>query len=534
MKLHKKLYAIVIYAVLAVSVTSCDVTGLTDAADDFGVIIGLEEINSGATVLLTDAASGQLIDKQVSIIFAGENGDDVIDFYSDPLSEEKISEGILNFAINNGVVPTPENPAKVTLQLSAPGYISANKTVTLSDTGFVDFSFSLVNENNKPKGVKSTSSSAATNSDGTLSSDLNVSSNTNDGNESETSISIPSGTALTDASGNTLSGSLTAQMTNYDPGDPSALSNLPVEVESENGEPVTLLGMSSYEITDENGRTATGTAGAAKGKAANTQFTIEVAVSSQAGIDVGDNVMFEATDWTNEFSYQQAEIIDLGNGRIGVRVVLNYLPVNTAVYNQLSPVRYRNPNIERNGYEGAVKGVAYSYGMAVGFIYPSNSNTLIGFNSNSSFFELDLSAPVDHIITYPSLPSDPLAITLPQAPSNLIEAEVAVSVDCRDPGEKLAITNISQASLVYRKAGTSGKWRVITEIKWTFDDANNELTGASTTMFGVEEGETYEYTLKIGGEDPYNGEVTITDSNSGKAGVQVFINENDIDSGICS
>ena len=116
----------------------------------------------------------------------------------------------------------------------------------------------------------------------------------------------------------------------------------------------------------------------------------------------------------------------------------------------------------------------------------------------------------------------------------MIEAEVAVSVDCRDPGEKLAITNISQASLVYRKAGTSGKWRVITEIKWTFDDANNELTGASTTMFGVEEGETYEYTLKIGGEDPYNGEVTITDSNSGKAGVQVFINENDIDSGICS
>lgn len=515
---------------------SCDTSGLTEAVDDFGVIIGLEEINTGATVLFTDAATGQLIDETVTITFAGDNGSDVIDFYSDPLPEDEVEDGILNFGLSNAVTPSSANPARVTLQLSAPGYISANKAVSLTDSGFVDFSISLVNKNNKPSGVKSTTASASTNSDGSLAEDLSVSSDTTDGSDSGTSLSISSGTALTDANGNSLSGQLTAEMTNYDPGDPAALENLPFEIETEDGEPAVVLGMSAIEVTDENGRTAAGSPDASKAKDAilATQFTVEVAVSSQAGLDIGDRVSFEASDFSGGYTNQTENIVDLGNGRKGVRVTQSYLPKVTTVYHSASNVvAYTNPTIERNGYDGAVKGVAYSYGFSSGFIFPG-SVALIYFKRGSNFFELHLSAPVDHVQTFSSLPSKPLTITLPPAPSNLIDAEVDVSVGCSNPNEKLAVENISQASLVYRKAGSTGKWRVITEIGWTFDNVNNELTGASLNLYGVEGDETYEYTLKIGGEDPYNGEVTITDSDSDKDGVQVIINREDIDGGICS
>jgi hypothetical protein len=115
-----------------------------------------------------------------------------------------------------------------------------------------------------------------------------------------------------------------------------------------------------------------------------------------------------------------------------------------------------------------------------------------------------------------------------------VDAQVDVSVGCANPNERVAIKNISQASLVYRKVGTDAKWRVITEVKWDYNKAEKALTGASTTMYGVEEGQTYEYILKIGSEDPYEGEVTVTDSDTSKEGVQVKINENDITSSICS
>lgn len=513
-----------ISALFGVVFVSCDTTGIKGAIDDFGLVIGLEAINTGATVLITDAATGELINANVVVTFAGQSGGDVIDLYSDPVTEDEVKNGILNFALHNEVVPTSANPAKVTLQLSAPGYVSANRTVALADTGFTEFSVSLVNDNNKPAGIKTTSASATTNSDGSLAEDLSI--NTNSGSEDEgINITFPAGTILTDADGNKLSGNLTAEITNYDPGDPNALANSPVsaddasnflDIESENSASLT-LGMSSLNIRDDKGKVASKISESSRAKGINSKISVAIEVSPQSGLTVGDSVYYWAITrlgWfgsSSDYDLGTVAVIDLEDGKIGVQFEMQKIHPLIFVF-KISTLldgsfnSYSTFDIQRNGYKGTLKGTATSYGLSYFFKIRENGETggngSVFFNSSGNFHELHITDPVDAVINYDPLPASgsTLPITLPQAPSNLIDAKVNVALKCPDSDQKVAITNIPQSSIVFRKAGATGKWRVITFVKWDFDDKTQSLTGGSANLTGVEKGADYDFKFNYDGK----------------------------------
>ena len=121
MKPIKQKLGVLLILLTGFGVASCDFSGLSNAVDDFKVVVGLDPINTSSAVLLTDAATGELITANVEVIFEGENGDDVIDIYSDPISEKEVSSGILTFGISNNVVPTEESPVSVRIRLRADG-----------------------------------------------------------------------------------------------------------------------------------------------------------------------------------------------------------------------------------------------------------------------------------------------------------------------------------------------------------------------------------------------------------------------------
>ena len=73
MKTIKQKLLILLVLLAGFGVASCDLTGLTDAVDDFSIVIGLEPINTSASVLITDAATGELVTRPLRVQFNGEN-----------------------------------------------------------------------------------------------------------------------------------------------------------------------------------------------------------------------------------------------------------------------------------------------------------------------------------------------------------------------------------------------------------------------------------------------------------------------------
>ncbi len=500
------------FAMLA-GLTACDTTGLTEAADDFKVIIGLDPINSGATVVLYDAATDELINETVSVTLGGQNGDDVIDIYSDPLTAVDVEDGILNLGINNNVVPTEDNPAKITLEMSAPDYISTTKTVTLFEEGFEEYTLSMVAENNKPEGIDTQTSETTTNDDGTLAEDFVIDSNPDGTNDEATRVTIPAGATLTDDDGNVLTGNIKAEITSYDPGDPTAMANIPVNVEdvaTSEDEVPQILGYSDIEIIGSSNKRASKIT--IKSKSA-TEYSTTVVLSEKSRREVGDVVkVFVNGLFKNR---AEKEVIKLSDNKIGVQVTHDELINYVFVYSSLGDAvnvefDYDKVDITPNGYSGGdLRGIANSYGLSLTFkatLAEEPQEVKSTLNKNEIWISGDpsnihITDPVDVVLydneAFPE--KDDLPINLPQAPANLIDATINVNLECPTVGQTVNVTTIPQASVLYRKNNTEGKWRVVTDIEWVFNDDENYLESGSFDVNGVEGGENYTFKLSYDG-----------------------------------
>lgn len=528
-KIERFKFGFIIFTlVLLTAALACDTSGLQDSIDNFGLVIGLDEINTGATVLVTDAVTGELINAKISVTFDGQNGSDVIDMYSDPVSEDEISSGILNFAIANSVVPTTANPAIVKLHMQAPGYASTTKTVKLTDVGFDDFSFTMLSNSNKPASIKTTAKTGSTAADGSLNTELNVSSNTGQSGEDSTGVVIPAGTVFTDANGNKLTGKLKVEMTNYDLTDPTATQNLPIAIEdlTEEGEPVpTVLGMVMLNITDEQGNVAA--SGSFSGGNAKMLPQDSVLTFSFEGLNIPSII----SAWSYSCVKVEPDPITtaIKRGRSWLLFTPGYV-CGVVVTTTDNLKTYTNLVIEGNGYEGTLKFNAISFGRSVTGSFPISTSPIasnIVFNKNSDAFVLEIHSPVETKINYPTLPEgDTFTITLPQKPTNLINSKVDVTLRCPNPSEKVGVTNIPQASVVFRKAGSTDKWRVISNVKWNFDEVSRTLTGGTFDITAVEQGVDYNFKLT------YDGNVESKIINMSGANVSTVISEEI--GGICS
>lgn len=522
----------VLGAMFLINIMACDITGLQDSIDNFALVIALEEINTGSSILFTDATTGELINTTVNVSFEGQNGSDVIDMFSDPITEVEVEESIVVFGIDNSVIPTIENPATIKLRLEADGYLPVVKTVEITDTGISDFNLTMVNENDKPEGIKDISASATTNTDGTLASDLEVMSGDTTTATFNSRITIPEGTVFEDANGNTLTGNITAEMTYYDPSESSALDNLPFDADlfSSDVNSVTMfLGVSSITVTDQQGKIASKmySYGKNKEKLVTPALTLVNSVItdvdlSGAVISVPDENGLTTINSSTTCSSGRCTTVssDISLAKkpakgqsmknldsqtiIAITVTLPVIPPAFKTYNQL--IINHNGWTGNLGYYYRASGQNAESENAVRLSEGADQTTL---STSLKFFDdagkknfIIVSRPVQQSYEFSTpLPSgNTLTISLPQRPAgNYIDTTIDVELKCTNPDEKLSLTSIPLIGSWYRKAGDDA-WASTSRPTWNYDKEEQELKGGSITLRSTLQGADYELWIHYDGK----------------------------------
>ncbi|SMO89158.1 hypothetical protein [Gracilimonas mengyeensis] len=520
MKRIKKISVLAIgLLAMMISVTSCDFGALNDAVDDFKVVIGLEPINTTSTVLLKDASTGELISRSVQVQFEGENGDDVIDVYSDPVDEDEVDGGILNFGIDNSVTPSETNPVRVRLIAEANGYVTTSKTVAIESEGANEFRIRMMRENDRPSGVNaSTNNNASASDDGTVEASYTVNANSSDG-ESGTTVEVASGTRFVDADGNALTGQLRTRVTNYSPSDVSAMQAIPVDLVDEEGNPIVVAGASQLRVTDANGRVASSAELTAKSKVDNhgpVSYTVRVPAASS--LRVGEEVYVFGFNANGESIISAPyPVEELGNGNLGVVYTSSEVPFVTVVASLLTfATNTCSPliTVNRNGNNGAITGRVFGTGIVADLRIPQGVSSGSVEIVPATELTVELQTASGAVFTETvniCAQGGSYTVDLPAPPSNLIDATMEASLVCQNPDESVSVTDLPGASVLYRKtdAPQGAEWRVANNTEWDFDEENNALSGGSFDVQDVEQGAEYTFRITFDGET-YERDVVVT------------------------
>ncbi len=240
MKINKKYLSLVLFVLVSTTFlfTACEIKNPTQ-----GLEVRIETIERTTTVSVqfVDAATQQLVQVPVEVVFEGDGKEEIISSTNVEISELTSNQGVAVFAIKDDVVPSEADPFKVNLVCQADGYLSTSQPVSISKTGAASIIIFMTNLTNLPSGTASNTETTGTSSNTTgTSGTIVVSSGEDNTSNSQATITLPQGTILKDQNGNALSGTIKTTVTYFNPTDQEALTAFPggfsVEVENENGE----------------------------------------------------------------------------------------------------------------------------------------------------------------------------------------------------------------------------------------------------------------------------------------------------------
>lgn len=515
----KNFFKITLASILVIGSVSCDTQPLQDAIDDFGVLIGLEPINTGAGVLLVDAATGEFVNGSFTATLSGPNASDVVDMFSDPIVELSSETGVLNFGIRNEVVPSQENPATVILEITDESgqYIPKRTTLDLYLANEANqFVVEMVNRSNPPEGIRvQTQSAGSTANDGSTTQEVVVQTSTTAGTqnvEMGASITIPLGTRFVDASGQPLSGGLSSNTVYYHPDDSEALSALSEELfQTEAGSSFFGLGALDLQIRDASGRVASQVTGASKASLQNTEgIVVDFEIDPEllkTYEDAGANFVVQYEDESGQVVRENVSFItekdkagielpqiQWRSSIFGRAVVAGAVIVENNNNEDWEP-RVRRVEINLNGNSN-VRGLTYSqrgtreYDVVLrplgNFAFVTQySPTALTFKWNGE------------VLNYTESGST-INITLPAPPSTVINATVNVAIECTG-GRSLIVDGLPNKTILYRKLGTTAsESKTATNVVET--KQNGVLTNVTFNVSDVEQGETYIFTVTYEGQ----------------------------------
>ncbi len=205
-------------------VTSCDVKNPVD-----GLELRVKTLarTTVVSVSIYDAATSNLIKPdQVTVTFQGKDGNKVITMTNEQIANATTTTGILNFAVDDNVIPTPESPVEITAVVTAPNYISSSMQVFIASPGASSHSIELANINNTPDGVVSDETDGDADNSGTTG-DIVASSGEELKSGASATIIIPKGTILKDKDGNVLTGDVKTRVTYFNPQEEESLNSFP-------------------------------------------------------------------------------------------------------------------------------------------------------------------------------------------------------------------------------------------------------------------------------------------------------------------
>ncbi len=225
----KKIFTIVTGVALLLSafaIQSCDIKSPVE-----GVTVRIKNIPRTTTVRVEfiDQNAGQTVTSPISVNFGGINGDKVISTVNEPMTSTSTSIGILNFAISDDVTPSADNPVEVVLVAKANNYLSTSKRLIITKPGANGFTVNMVNfsGNSIPGVTTNENRTAGTASATTGTSTAIVATSSSSGTGVQAKVTVPAGTVLKDANGNTLQGTVATRVTYFDATEPASVASFP-------------------------------------------------------------------------------------------------------------------------------------------------------------------------------------------------------------------------------------------------------------------------------------------------------------------
>jgi len=207
-------------------ITSCDVKNPVD-----GLELRVKTLarTTVVSVSIYDAATENLIKPdQVEVTFQGKDGDKIITLSNEQITRATTTTGILNFAVSDNTIPTPNSPVEITAVVTAPDYISSSVQIFITSPGASSHSIQLANVYNTPEGVESEeeSKSGVVDEGGNVTEKVTFYS-LEDTTNAKATITIPEGTVLKDKDGNPLTGDIQTRVSYFDPMDEESLNSFP-------------------------------------------------------------------------------------------------------------------------------------------------------------------------------------------------------------------------------------------------------------------------------------------------------------------
>jgi hypothetical protein len=513
---------------LSFGAVACDVSGLTDAIDDFKIIIGLEDIDTNATLQVVDAASGELIMEEVTVRFGGRNGGDVVDLYSDPQTELTMENGLATFGLKNSVSPTPSNPASVTLMISGEGYLEQSVDVKMPSKGSTLAVARLVSKTSPPSNVSvSGGVVGSTGGGGALSNALELTiENVSGGSGVAAAVSMPGGTRLLAADGSPLSGTLRADLVIENALDPSASRSglgLPI---THDGKRMVPLAVMSLSITDAAGRKASSATAAAKGLAnhanalagvvetdgAKACFTVPASVYEAIKNDVAPFFTCDESKTCRLQSPVGEPVVE--GGVATVCLGLDSIPTWVGYGSSDAVACDLTLAINRNGNNSAFELLLNDASNTFSAYVPSGVSSVVFENVSSGPVSLLAALPQGVFVSNagPVCPSGSSTLDLPSA-SGVIDSRITVDLDCgtvNGQRQYASVNNLPSAAILYRSSASAqgAGWSMASSPEWNYVTGEG-LEGGSFTAWSVKTGQLYDFQVVYDGEIQRKNGVTI-------------------------
>lgn len=501
-----KVKKIILTSIAFITIVACDTSVLENALDNFGIVIGLEPVNTSATIIVTDAKTNEIINASVQVDFKGINSNNIIDTFSDPLENIKISSGIVNFGLKNNVIPNRQNPTEVTVKLTAPGYKELEKTLSISELGSSSFTLSMINLSNPPEGItiKNNNNIVTAASDGKTTDDVKISVtnlDTDDNLQTGVNLEFAKGTVFEDQNENILTGDLSFNTTYYNPSDSRAINALPEKLlENVNDSALVVLGAAEINITDASGNRFKGTVKKSTINKKNTgDYIVGFILNSNTYRELQHLLRLayiSPTTAERVILYNTPEISELPNGRVELRYLLN-----TNVFKNMALVYFSELPcnttlaINRNGNEGRLGVDITEKGFFRSADIQASSNSISIRNVTRGNKNIKIVLPHTNFTQNIDLCNTNAVIDLPSPPASVIDATMTILLSCANNDEKARVTDLPTASILYRieNAPAETPWRVATNLEWVFNSDTQVLESASCKVNSVEKDKRYDF-----------------------------------------
>ena len=225
----KRADVLALLALLSITFSACDTTGLEDALEDFNVVVELPPIDVYSSLLFVDAATGEIITDEITVTFDGVEAENIIDYTSKPTTQFKTRNGSIAFGLRTENAPSAENPIGVNFHVSGNNYLPLKSIIPLTDS-VSTLEIELASTLDLPSNLKNNTLNTPTNAIGGIEDSLDF--QFDYGLEEALGITFSEGSQFSDGDGNIYTGNISVdvQMKNRLLGGEDALGSLPTSV----------------------------------------------------------------------------------------------------------------------------------------------------------------------------------------------------------------------------------------------------------------------------------------------------------------